>query len=303
MTFRALWTNRRRRRRTHHCRTGRYEAHIWESGKQVYLGGFDSEEQAALAYDMCAVKCRGRGAQTNFDMRNYAQELANLDTITKDDLVLSLRRQSKGFCKGSSKFRGVTRHAKGKFEARIGQLVSKKYRYLGLFDSEQEAAMAYDVEAVRQKGLEAVTNFDISEYSEILAQHYSEQKVTTRLSSKRKPTSNSSYDRMAEREFRRELASKHVDLTMRQLKPGPGVEAEPSEHAIDTVRDFFDAEARVRADAKENADMLLRKTSQITEAEETDEAIQELQTLVEQAQTALRDSRARLQQARASRVK
>ena len=27
---------------THHCRTGRWEAHIWENGKQVYLGGFDS---------------------------------------------------------------------------------------------------------------------------------------------------------------------------------------------------------------------------------------------------------------------
>ena len=30
---------------THHCRTGRYESHIWDSGKQVYLGGFDTEEQ------------------------------------------------------------------------------------------------------------------------------------------------------------------------------------------------------------------------------------------------------------------
>jgi AP2 domain len=31
---------------THHCRTGRFESHIWDSGKQVYLGGFDTEEQA-----------------------------------------------------------------------------------------------------------------------------------------------------------------------------------------------------------------------------------------------------------------
>jgi hypothetical protein len=37
---------------------------------------------------------------------------------------------------------------------RIGQLVGKKYRYLGLYDTEEEAAVAYDTEAVRQKGFE-----------------------------------------------------------------------------------------------------------------------------------------------------
>lgn len=30
---------------THHCRTQRWEAHIWEAGKQIYLGGFSGEEQ------------------------------------------------------------------------------------------------------------------------------------------------------------------------------------------------------------------------------------------------------------------
>lgn len=37
--------------------------------------------------------------------------------------MASLRLQSKGFTQNSSRFRGVTRHAKGKWEARIGQMV------------------------------------------------------------------------------------------------------------------------------------------------------------------------------------
>jgi len=114
---------------THHCRTGKFESHVWSRGKQVYLGGFDSEHQAAVAYDLIAIRCRGERAQTNFDIQNYRGELENLNEISEEDLVLSLRRQSKGFNKGSSsRFRGVTQHAKGKFEARIGQIVGKKYR-------------------------------------------------------------------------------------------------------------------------------------------------------------------------------
>jgi hypothetical protein len=42
--------------------------------------------------------------------------------------VLSLRRQSKGNHKTSSLYRGVTRHQKGKWEARIGQMIGRKYK-------------------------------------------------------------------------------------------------------------------------------------------------------------------------------
>ncbi|DBA95939.1 hypothetical protein WJX77_004025 [Trebouxia sp. C0004] len=153
---------------THHCRTGRWEAHIWEDGKQVYLGGFDNEEQAALAYDIAAIKFRAQDANTNYNISNYEQELLHFDEVSKEEVVQSLRKQSRGAQKTSSQYRGVTKHQKGKWEARIGQMVGRKYKYLGLYKEEIEAATAYDREAVKRRGIHAVTNFDLAEYMDLL---------------------------------------------------------------------------------------------------------------------------------------
>ena len=55
---------------TMQVRRCRWEAHIWVGkgvNKQLYLGGYESVEAAAQAYDIATLKVKGSEAATNFN--------------------------------------------------------------------------------------------------------------------------------------------------------------------------------------------------------------------------------------------
>ncbi|KAJ6704951.1 AP2-LIKE ETHYLENE-RESPONSIVE TRANSCRIPTION FACTOR-RELATED [Salix purpurea] len=160
---------------TRHRWTGRYEAHLWDKncwnesqnkkGRQVYLGAYDDEEAAGHAYDLAALKYWGQDTLLNFPVSTYEEELKEMEGQSKEEYIGSLRRKSSGFSRGVSKYRGVARHHhNGRWEARIGRVFGNKYLYLGTYATQEEAATAYDMAAIEYRGLNAVTNFDLSRY-------------------------------------------------------------------------------------------------------------------------------------------
>lgn len=155
-----------------HRRSGRWEAHIWinDYGRQVYLGGYDRPEDAACAYDVVAIKSKGLKASTNFNINRYLVLAEWLGKQTLPEVVTNVRRISRGFSRGTSRYRGVTLHPSGRWESRIG-IHGNRHIYLGLYDDQEEAAKHYDRALVRLKGLKAVTNFGLSCYTAEVEEH------------------------------------------------------------------------------------------------------------------------------------
>ncbi|KAI8019840.1 Ethylene-responsive transcription factor WRI1 [Camellia lanceoleosa] len=150
-----------------HRWTGRFEAHLWDKlswnvtqkkkGKQ---GAYDEEESAARAYDSAALKYWGTSTFTNFPVSDYDKEIEIMQTVTKEEYLASLRRKSSGFSRGVSKYRGVARLTIQQYKLVFAYLCGTSL----VTGTQEEAARAYDIAAIEYRGINAVTNFDLSSY-------------------------------------------------------------------------------------------------------------------------------------------
>lgn len=152
-----------------------YEARIWtRSGEEHQLVGmFDTPEAAAHAYDQAALKMHGPEAYTNFLLKSEAGTQRGTFTgptragqIARTGLTVTVKASALSKApsgKGSSKFRGVSWH-KDNMKWRATIFKGSKPVHIGYFDSQQDAARAYDQEAIRLRGPNTSLNYPITDY-------------------------------------------------------------------------------------------------------------------------------------------
>jgi hypothetical protein len=132
----------------------RWKAQITYGSKKHYLGTFDTKQGAALAYDRKARQC-GEGELLNYDSIKAAEEAAvQAQADIYADALCAVPKQPKP--RPPSGFYGVSASGK-RWTAQIRY--DNKKHYLGIFDTKQEAALAYD-RAARQCGKDKPLNYE-----------------------------------------------------------------------------------------------------------------------------------------------
>ncbi|XP_062001949.1 AP2-like ethylene-responsive transcription factor PLT2 [Rosa rugosa] len=135
-----------------------------DSSLQYQFHSLRVKEDATRPHGLAALKLWGESASLNFPLSNYLNDLEEMKSFTKKEYFLHIRKKT-GLTKTVSDYRGVSRNAHNKkWQVRLGKGKDIDSIYVGTFDTEEQAAEAYDVAAIRVKGPKAITNFDKSNY-------------------------------------------------------------------------------------------------------------------------------------------
>ncbi len=127
----------------------KWKAQITFKGEDIYLGLFDSESEAAEVFDLAALKYYKNNACLNFpdQIDKYIGQLASGVNPKKSKTVTP-----------TSKFEGVSWN--GSTKSWVANITyQKERRYLGIFPTEEEAARARDLGAIKLIGRHATLNF------------------------------------------------------------------------------------------------------------------------------------------------
>jgi hypothetical protein len=163
--------------------SGRWRAQCRIGGKLTSLGSFDSEKDAARAYDRMRLwSCKAHGrekveeVQLNFPLSDYSDdEVTELQGLTQEKMTKKLRRtaQEERVANQSSEYAGVRLQKRtGRWEARCR--IGCKQTSLGAFGSEEEAARAWDrmrfwlckADGKKNEEVEEELNFPLADYSD-----------------------------------------------------------------------------------------------------------------------------------------
>ena len=129
---------------------------VWKGNDVRHLGYFEDEVAAARAYDRAVLELRGPHAPTNFGPEEYGVAVPGLAAAASDTAEVD------------SIFLGVSWDAAaGSWKAELWD--GREYALLGLFDSEEAAARAYDRACLAQHGEAANTNYPPADYETEMA--------------------------------------------------------------------------------------------------------------------------------------